>query len=78
MPDLDGFELAAMIRDHPRFQSTAIIFVSAVAMTDLDLLKGYDSGGVDYVPVPIVPEIAARQGPRLRRFASQDAAAPKP
>ncbi len=31
MPDLDGFELAAMIRGHPRFQTTAIIFVSAVA-----------------------------------------------
>src|SRR5262249_26019085 len=30
MPDLDGFELATMIRDHPRFRSTAIIFVSAV------------------------------------------------
>jgi signal transduction histidine kinase len=57
MPDLDGFELAAMIRDHPRFQNTAIIFVSAIAMTDLDRLKGYDSGGVEYVPVPIVPEL---------------------
>jgi PleD family two-component response regulator len=30
MPDLDGFELAAMIREHPRFQTTAIIFVSAI------------------------------------------------
>ncbi len=57
MPELDGFELATMIRDHPRFQNTAIIFISAVAMTDLDRLKGYDLGGVDYVPVPIVPEL---------------------
>ncbi len=30
MPELDGFELAAMIRDHPRFERTAIIFISAV------------------------------------------------
>jgi signal transduction histidine kinase len=57
MPDLDGFELAQMIRGHPRFQSTAIIFVSAVAMTDLDRLKGYELGAVDYVPVPVVPEL---------------------
>jgi signal transduction histidine kinase len=57
MPDLDGFELAAMIRSHPRFQTTAIIFVSAVAMTDLDRLKGYEYGAVDYVPVPVVPEL---------------------
>jgi signal transduction histidine kinase len=57
MPDLDGFELAAMIREHPRFRRTAIIFVSGVHLTDLDRLKGYEYGAVDYVPVPVVPEI---------------------
>src|SRR6202035_4330191 len=57
MPDLDGFELAAMIREHPRFQKTAIIFVSAIQVTDLDLLRGYAAGAVDYVPVPVVPEL---------------------
>src|SRR5690242_9870462 len=57
MPELDGFELAAMIRNHPRFQTTSIIFVSAIALTDLDRLKGYESGGVDYLPVPVVPEL---------------------
>src|ERR1700683_2941332 len=41
MPDLDGFELAALIRDHPRHQRTAIIFVSAIQMSDLDRLRGY-------------------------------------
>src|ERR1700704_2565880 len=39
MPELDGFELARMIRNHPRFQQTAIIFVSAVALTDPDRIK---------------------------------------
>ena len=57
MPDLDGFELATMIREHPRFQSTAIIFVSAVMMAHIDQLRGYEAGGVDYVPVPVVPEL---------------------
>jgi signal transduction histidine kinase len=57
MPDLDGFELAEMIREHPRFQTTAIIFVSAVMMTKPDQLRGYQLGGVDYVPVPVVPEL---------------------
>ncbi|HET7882661.1 MAG TPA: response regulator, partial [Acetobacteraceae bacterium] len=51
MPDLDGFELAAMIREHPRFSRIAIIFVSAIQMSDLDLLRGYQAGAVDYVPV---------------------------
>jgi PAS domain S-box-containing protein len=57
MPDLDGFELAAMIREHPRFQRTAIIFISAIHLTDSDYLRGYEMGGVDYVPVPVVPEL---------------------
>jgi signal transduction histidine kinase len=57
MPELDGYELAAMIRQHPRFQRTSIIFVSAVMLTDFDRLRGYEMGAVDYVPVPVVPEI---------------------
>lgn len=57
MPDLDGFELASIIRQHPRYQKTAIIFVSAVHLTDLDRLKGYESGAVDYVSVPVVPAL---------------------
>ncbi|HVT52759.1 MAG TPA: response regulator [Dongiaceae bacterium] len=57
MPDLDGFELARMIRDHPRFQQTAIMFVSAVSVTEFDLMKGYEHGAVDYMPVPIVPDL---------------------
>ncbi len=57
MPDLDGFQLAEMIREHPRFKKTAIIFVSAVHMADADRLRGYHLGAVDYVPVPVVPEL---------------------
>ena len=57
MPDLDGFELAAMIRDHPRHEKTAVIFISAVRLETDDLLKGYRTGAVDYVSVPVVPEI---------------------
>src|SRR5215813_5968031 len=57
MPDLDGFQLASMIRDHPRFQKTAIIFVSAIHLTDMDQLRGYEAGAVDYVSVPVVPEV---------------------
>jgi two-component sensor histidine kinase/DNA-binding response OmpR family regulator len=57
MPDLDGFQLAAMIREHPRFQKTAIIFISAIHLTDVDRLRGYEMGAVDYVPVPVVPEV---------------------
>src|SRR6202171_3469810 len=57
MPELDGYELAEIIRQHPRHQKTAIIFVSAVHLTDLDRLKGYERGAVDYLSVPVVPEL---------------------
>jgi PAS domain S-box-containing protein len=57
MPELDGFELATMIRQHPRFQRTAIIFISAVHLTDLDRLKGYEHGAVDYISVPVIQEL---------------------
>jgi signal transduction histidine kinase len=57
MPELDGFELADMVRQHPRFQKTAIIFISAVHLTDLDRVRGYQRGAVDYISVPVVPEL---------------------
>lgn len=57
MPELDGFELARMIREHPRFAETAIIFISAIHLSELDSLKGYEMGAVDYVPVPVVPGV---------------------
>jgi signal transduction histidine kinase len=46
-----------MIHEHPRFQNTPIVFVSGIHVTDLDRLKGYQHGAVDYVSVPVVPEL---------------------
>lgn len=57
MPGMDGFETAQMIHEHPRFHDIAIIFVSGILVTDLDRLKGYQRGAVDYVSVPVVPEL---------------------
>ena len=57
MPEIDGFELADMIRQHPRFQKTAIIFISAVHLSDLDRIRAYKSGAVDYISVPVIPEL---------------------
>lgn len=57
MPDLDGFELAALIREHPRFKRIAIIFVSAMMHSDLHRLRGYELGALDYIPVPVAPEL---------------------
>jgi PleD family two-component response regulator len=57
MPQVDGFELADVIRKHPRFERTAIIFISGVYMAEPDLIRGYRSGAVDYISVPVNPEV---------------------
>lgn len=57
MPEMDGFETAGLIREHPRFQRTAVIFISAIHLTDLDRVKGYERGAVDYISVPVNAEL---------------------
>lgn len=57
MPDVSGFELADTIRQHPRFQKTAIIFISGVHLSDIDRIQGYRRGAVDYISVPVIPEV---------------------
>src|SRR6186713_161942 len=57
MPGMDGFETAALIHDHPRFERIPIIFVTGVHVTEFDRLKGYKAGAIDYVYIPVVPEI---------------------
>jgi PAS domain S-box-containing protein len=57
MPGMDGFETARLVRTHPRFERTPIIFVTGVNVCEVDELKGYEVGAIDYLPVPVVPEI---------------------
>jgi PAS domain S-box-containing protein len=57
MPDMDGFEVARLIRGHPRLERTPIIFVTGFEVSALDQLKGYEVGAIDYISVPIIPEI---------------------
>ena len=57
MPELDGFELVKMLRQHPRYEKTAIIFISAVQISDEDRIRGFEMGAVDYVPVPVIPDV---------------------
>jgi signal transduction histidine kinase len=57
MPEMDGFETAALIRGHPRFEETPIVFVTGIHITDMDRRKGYEMGAVDYVQIPVIPDI---------------------
>ena len=57
MPNMDGFETASLIRQRPRFEKTPIIFITGYNTTDLDRLKGYELGAVDYLFLPVVPQV---------------------
>jgi signal transduction histidine kinase/DNA-binding response OmpR family regulator len=56
MPDLDGFETAELIRQHPRLRRVPIIFMTS-ATDDTHELRGYSLGAVDYVLTPVVPDV---------------------
>ncbi|MUL38236.1 sensor histidine kinase [Gloeocapsopsis dulcis] len=57
MPDMDGFETAALIRQRARSHSTPIIFLTAFSTSDTLQIRGYSLGAVDYLFKPIQPEI---------------------
>lgn len=57
MPEMDGFETAALIREHPRYERTPLIFVTGIHISELDRARGYEVGAIDYIQIPIVPEI---------------------
>jgi two-component system sensor histidine kinase/response regulator len=57
MPEMDGFETAALIRQRERSRLTPIIFLTALGRSDEHMRRGYDLGAVDYMTKPFVPEI---------------------
>ncbi len=57
MPDVDGYELASLIRARARSRYTPIIFVTAFDKDDEEIARGYRLGAVDYVFKPINPDI---------------------
>lgn len=59
MPDMDGFETAALIRQRERSRNTPIIFLTAFNTSDELMEKGYALGAVDYLFKPIQPSILA-------------------
>lgn len=57
MPEMDGFETAALIRARGRSAHTPIIFISAISPAESYAAKGYLLGAVDYIFSPMVPEV---------------------
>jgi diguanylate cyclase (GGDEF)-like protein len=57
MPEMDGFETAALIRERERSRHTPIIFLTAIDKSAEHVARGYALGAVDYIFKPFVPEI---------------------
>ncbi len=57
MPDLDGFQVAEIIRQHEHTQNLPIIFVTAINKEQRHVFKGYELGAVDYLFKPVEPDI---------------------
>jgi diguanylate cyclase (GGDEF)-like protein/PAS domain S-box-containing protein len=57
MPEMDGFELASLMRDHDLTQHIPIIFLTAISKEEKHIFEGYDKGAVDYLFKPIDPQI---------------------
>jgi signal transduction histidine kinase len=81
MPDMDGFETAALIRQRDKSRDTPIIFLTAADKTHTEAVRGYAVGAVDYLVKPVVPEFVrskvsvfvelAKKNEQLRRQAEQ-------
>lgn len=56
MPEMDGFETAAFIRQRERSRHTPIIFLTALGRAEEHMHRGYDLGAVDYMTKPFIPE----------------------
>lgn len=57
MPEIDGFQLAAIIRQRERFKHTPIIFLTGLGKEDRHMLQGYQAGAVDYLLKPVDPDV---------------------
>ncbi len=53
MPDMDGYEVAQLLRGEERTRDVPVIFVTAAYKDDVHRIKGYDAGAVDYIEKPI-------------------------
>ncbi len=57
MPDMDGFETVTLMRSSEATKHLPVIFVSAIYREDFHVVKGLESGAVDFITKPINPEI---------------------
>jgi signal transduction histidine kinase len=57
MPGMDGYETLSLMRKRKKTKYVPVIFVSAIERSDLNIIRGIETGAIDFIPKPIIPEI---------------------
>lgn len=57
MPGMNGYETLEMMRQRKKTRYLPVIFVSAIHQSDLNIIKGIETGAVDFIPKPVIPDI---------------------
>lgn len=57
MPGMNGYETLEMMRQRKKTKYLPVIFISAIHQSDLHIIKGIETGAVDFIPKPIIPDI---------------------
>jgi len=57
MPDMDGFELAAILREEEKTSKLPFIFISAIYTDNVNIFKGYEKGAFSFITKPFQPAI---------------------
>src|SRR6185503_2460763 len=71
MPEMDGFEVARLMKDNPKTKEIAIIFVTAISKEEKYTLQGYEEGAVDYLHKPLDPNVVKAKVSVFEKLHSQ-------
>src|SRR5580698_7503795 len=71
MPGMDGFEVAEAISGYSKTKDVPILFLSAASADKKFIIKGYSSGGIDYVTKPVDPDILLLKVKTFHRLSQQ-------
>ena len=73
MPGLDGFETVELIKERPRHQDTAVVFLTAADADSEQITRGYSAGAVDYIVKPVDPDVLRSKVAMLLTLAEKNA-----
>jgi PAS domain S-box-containing protein len=74
MPGMDGFETVELIKQRPRHEDTAVVFLTGADADSDQIQRGYSAGAVDYIVKPVDPEVLRSKVAMLLALAEKNAA----